>query len=270
MKNIFKILIGIFVIGSFAFLYSCEDEEKGFYDGPMLVSFTDGITDSYFVQETGDSGFEIQVGFTTPSNADRTVNLTISGDAKEGDQFTLASSNIIVPAGAVVGTLTVNGIYAGFIGQIDTLIVTLTGPDIAEFDTEYTLIMQRYCPFVGEDFEGVWSAVNDGTPGDDVTVTYLGGDTLLLDAIWSDQDFGPIKVIMHYDDPANFYVEILDQFVVDYGAPFGPVNVKQAGSSTFSACDLTMNLNFDPYFTETTFWFGGHSFFTELRFDSLK
>lgn len=271
MKNIFKILIGTFVIGSLAFLYSCEDEDKGFYDGPELASFTNGTTASYFVQETGDTGFEIQVGFTTASNTIRTVNFTISGDATEGEQYSLSSTSITVPAGSTIGTITVNGIYAGFTGQTDTLTLTLTGDNTAEFDATYTLIMQRYCPFVPEDFVGSWNALDhhNGTEYT-VNITHVEGDTLLIDAIWSHEGFGPQKVVMHHDDPTNFYIELLDQFVVDYGAPYGPVYIKEAGDSPFSVCDLTMEIHFDPYFTETSYFFGGHYFITQLTFNSSK
>jgi len=158
MKNIFKYLL-IVSLGVFVFS-SCEDEDKGIYDGPELVSFSDGTSGNYSVQETGDTGWEIQVGFTTTSNQARVVNYTISGDAADGEQFTLASNSITVPAGSVVGVLTVNGIYGGFTGQVDTLIVTLTGDNVAEFDNTYTLIMQRYCSYTVDDLVGSWSGID--------------------------------------------------------------------------------------------------------------
>ena len=187
MKNILKILIGVFVIGSFVFFYSCEDVDKGIYEGPALVSFTDGSTASYFVQETGDPGFEIQIGFTTKSSSARTVGFIISGDATTGQQFTLATNNITVPANSFVGTLTVNGIYAGFTGQIDTLIIALTGDNVASFDSVYTVYMQRYCPFDVAEFVGDWTAYEQSDYEDDpyspYTVTFEanpnGGDTLI-------------------------------------------------------------------------------------------
>ena len=205
MKNIFKILIGTFVIGSLAFLYSCEDEDKGFYDGPELASFTNGTTASYFVQETGDTGFEIQVGFTTVSNTARTVNFTISGDATEGEQYSLSSTSITVPAGSTVGTITVNGIYAGFTGQVDTLNIALTGDNAAQFDSTFSLIMQRYCPFLVDDFIGDWTAYEVSDYDGEYppyTVTFAanpnGGDTLVTSDIWP---YYPVKVT--FDDSAQ-------------------------------------------------------------------
>lgn len=251
--------MGVFVIGSIAFLHSCEDiDEKGFYEGPELVSFTDGTSASYFVQETNDPGFDIQVGFTTTSNVARTVNFSISGDATEGQQFNLASASITVPAGSTLGTLTVNGIYTGFTGQVDTLILALTGTNVAHFDSIYTLIMQRYCPFNVDDFIGDWTAYEqsdyEADPYDPYTVTFSanpnGGDTLVTSDIWP---YYPIKVTFDASNPANFFWNIPDQFLVDNLFGYGEARIQDLAPGSFSSCDQTMNIRYRVYVSAGNF-----------------
>lgn len=255
MKNIYKIFTIIALFGSSIFLNSCKEADPITYSGPALVSFSATTSGAYFVQETGDPGFEIQVGFTTASGSDRVVNFTVSGDAADGEQYTLASSSITVPANSYIGTLKVNGIYAGFTGQVDTLIVTLTGDDVANFDNTFTLVMQRYCPFAIDDFIGDWTAYEvsdyDGAYAPySLTFASDGDNSLVTSDIWP---YFPVVFTFDATDPANFICNIPDQFLADDLYGYGEARIVDLGGGSFSSCDGTITIRYKVYVSAGNF-----------------
>ena len=237
MKNIIIIL---FVLISFN---SCE-ENPIIYEGKPFVAFTSSEIGRYYVLKKDDEGYEIQIGVTETSSSDRSVSFSVSGDATEGEQYSLSSSTITIPAGKYTGSLKVNGLFDGFTGQVDTLIITLTGAEVADFDNSYTLIMQRLCPFDINDFVGVWNVVDFseyyGESTYDVTIEIEdeATKTMVVKNLWQNTP----NVYISFDDsePANLIFKIADQFYATHPTE-GEIRITEMTNSSFSSCEMVIN-----------------------------
>ncbi|MEO6220481.1 MAG: hypothetical protein ABIO81_08640, partial [Ginsengibacter sp.] len=104
---------------------------------PVLAEFAASTNiGQYFIKDDPNSVFKIPVGITTVSNVARTITFDVSSPtgAVEGQQYTLGTTSVTIPAGTAVDSISLKGIYAGFpAGRIDTLIFTITGGDVTVF-----------------------------------------------------------------------------------------------------------------------------------------
>jgi len=223
-------------------LNGCGEADPIIYDGDPFVSFTDGTMGDYFVQ-SDNAPFEVQVGIPAPLNSDHTVDLTVvysSGSA--GTQYNLPSS-VTIPAGAVTANIAVEGLFANLGGRKDTLVFALNGDKVANFNNEYTLYLQQFCPFVVDEFVGAWTA----TEVSDFNGAYApypvnlaanpnGGDTLITTDLWP---YELVKIVFDASDPANFQWHIPDQYQFTHPT-YGDVFITSINPGPFSACDLTL------------------------------
>ena len=255
MKNITIKLLSIFAV--VLLLNGCGEADPILYDGPTFVSFTDGVVGDYFVQ-ADNTPYPITVGIPAPASSDVTVNLNVvyaSGTA--GTHYDVPSS-VTIPAGAVTATFDVSGYFENLSGRKDTLVIELASSQIANFDTEYTLYLQQFCPFDINDFVGAWTAYEqsdyeaDPYPPYTVNFALVDGEpnTLVTTDIWPNF---PIKVVFNADDPANFYWNMPDQFLVDDLFGYGEARATDLGPGAFSACDLTASIRYKIYVSAGNF-----------------
>ena len=259
MKKIY-LLHAFLIISFFTFLNSCKKED--FVKPPTEVHFTDTIG-AYLVPDTNTTEFKIPVGLTQSSNVDQRVTISVSSPsgAVMGSQYTLGDTSIVIKAGQTLEYLTIKGIFGGYpAGRKDTLVFTIINSDAPhEFNSTYTLTMQRYCPVNINDFLGDYANTNEifGTNPygpylttiSSVTPLTATSGTIVVENIF-DAGWAPIIFTLDWTDPSNFKATLVQQSgIADAGTISSTYTGKdvsvrpfsgQAGS--FSSCDQTLTL----------------------------
>lgn len=176
-----------FVVVSVIFAFSCKKADIAIPQ--EQVHFMSTGTISYPVQEDPNSVFKFGIGLTTPAKTDRNITFSITSPtgALEGQQYTIASKNITIPAGEVIDSITLKGIFDGFpSGRRDTLVFTITGGDVPALIGSDVLkvVLQKFCPLdmsiFNGDFEVLQDDWEDYFPGDVVTLS-ASGNTVSFD-----------------------------------------------------------------------------------------
>lgn len=257
MKSKSLYLIAFFTAAMLA-LAGC-DKDDDVVVPPQLATFTGLNSAVYFVLDDPNSVYQVPVGVSTVSDKDRTINFTVSSPtgAQEGQQYTLGSTSVTIPAGEAVGYIDVRGIFAGFPqGRVDTLRFTLSSGEVApsDYNNTFDLVMQAFCEVDLSAFSGEYTAQDyddqgnpDGTP---YTVLLepgtASGNTgyVMLTGLWGVPL--PFRVDMNWENPANITTTVPDQdwFV---HSQYGQVRIQAAGNGTFSSCDNSMRINYEPY-----------------------
>lgn len=117
---------------------------------PEIAHFTNLSGGSYSITGPGVT-YKIPVGFTTVSDKDRTVTVSVSSPtgAVQGTHYTLPATTVTIPAGKAVDSLTVSGNYAQYLsGRKDTLVFTIVdakGAATNEYNSVYKLFMRGPC-----------------------------------------------------------------------------------------------------------------------------
>lgn len=224
---------------------------------------------TYYVTNSTTSVFKIPVGTTTKSNTSRVISVSISSptSAASGTQYTLASSTVTIPAGKVIDSLPVMGIFAGYAGtRIDTLVFKIgsgDGLDSSSYMNTYRLVLKKYCSVVLPDFAGVYNKafdIDDSDPTNptgpyeiDITSGTISGTTgyILMDNFW-DVGSQAIRLNLDWTSADNFKTTIPDQFLfVD--SRYGNARVRSAGNGTFSSCDKTFTVKYEVYVSAGSF-----------------
>ncbi len=251
-RNI-KIFTAVAAIGLFM---SCKKEDT-LTIPPTVATFAGKSSASYYVQDDPASAYTVTIGSTTAGSTDRKINFSVSSPtgAVEGAQYEIGTSSVTIPAGKTVADFDVRGLFAGYAqGQIDTLIIKLTSGDIpiAEFNNTFTLVIQKFCPVVLDDFLGDYANCFDTQSGSpdygpyfstfsSVTPTGPTSGTVVIDNFW---DVGTsITAELDWSDPANFKTNIPEQYLYD-DANYGPATIKPVGTGTFSSCDGTFSFSY--------------------------
>jgi hypothetical protein len=219
-------------------------------------------TESYFIQNSPTSVYKIPIGLSTVSDVDRVVNFTITSPtgAVAGTQYTLSHNNsITIPAGEVIDTLEIRGLFAGYpTGRKDTLVLQLTGGDVEAGGAlpSFKLVMQKYCDVILADLNGTYSntreSYSDGSSpyGPYTTVvknlTMVAGSTTKAEAfienIYND-GWADIKVVLDWTDPAGFKATIpLQPTGKNYGGAPTSVRSHSGKANSFSSCDKSFTL----------------------------
>ncbi len=213
---------------------------------------------NYFITDTPTSVFKIPIGISTVSNADRVLKFSISSPsgAVSGQEYTLPdSTSITIPAGMVVDSIPVKGIYSAYAsGRLDTLIFTITGGDVTPLSTnnKYTLMMQQYCNVVLNDLKGDYNNCYDNQAGSPPSGPYLitfsdivsTGPTTATATMVDLWGVGTTLTLnLDWTDPGNFKTFIPQQIL--YVDPtYGPVTASPAGTGTFSSCMDTFTISY--------------------------
>jgi len=237
---------------------------------PSLAEFSTPAgsnTGIYYIPDSAGSIFKIPVGFTTATNRDRIVTFTVNSPtgAQPGRQYGIDSQSVRIPAGEVLASITVRGIFDGIPNErADTLLFALTGGDAAIFaaNSTYTLILKRYCSVVLDEYSGDFMHCRDvdfyGLKTDDYPVNITAVPTGPFSARLNIRNlsagyFGPftpadpamdpgITVEMDWHDPGNFTTVLPTQpFYVD--RVYGPAKMNMSVGS-FSACTHSLILKY--------------------------
>ena len=269
MKKIFNIAFTV-VLATLT-MVSCKKESLK-YDGPVLAHFN-GATGSYFVEEEGESSFPIPIGITKPNDADVTLTIKVLTDestAVEGEDFTLQSSQVTIKAGEVISELVVLGNFAGLDEQKSVVFEIESSDKSAQYDQTYTLTMLRFCPFVRDEFVGLYGFVsefwNSDAEGNPISVEVEAiadpedENAILFKDLY--EEGIDIKVILDASDKSNFVTSFPKQKGWTSGA-YGDVSLS-SGSGKFSACDKT--LSYETEHTVSAGSFGKEqAFFTKIE-----
>ena len=266
MHSKLKISLGLLMV--VLAMSSCVKQK---FTTPELAEFASSSTSNkgtFFIADDPNSTFKVPVGVTTSSNKDRVISFTVTSPsgATEGQQYTIGTTSVTIPAGKVVDSISVKGIYAGVpVGVKDTLIFTITGGDAPVFTTysKYTLVLQRYCPVVLNDLLGAYAHCVDEDDGGNqygyysvnVTGTSTGPTSATLTITnLAKAAFGPFKltdavtnpgitVNLDWSNPGNFTAIVPTQdFYVDPTYGLAKMNTAVGG---FSSCEGTLTLQYN-------------------------
>lgn len=160
MKKITIKLLSLFAVA--LLMNGCGEADPILYSGPTFISFTDGTTGDYAVQE-GNAPFNVQVGIPAPASSEQTFSLSVvyaSGTA--GTHYDLPAT-VTIPSGSVTADVAVIGYFDNMTGRSDTLVFALTGTGVANFNNEYTVYLKQYCPSDPSLIVGTYTSVTDSS-----------------------------------------------------------------------------------------------------------
>jgi hypothetical protein len=170
-----------FVVMSVFVVFSCRKPDIA--TPPELSHFMNSAAISYPVQDIPNSVFKFGIGLTAPAKVDRNITFSVSSPtgAVEGQQYTVASKSITIPAGKTIDSISLKGIFNGFPGgRRDTLVFTITGGDVPALIGSDVLkvVLQKFCPLDMSIFSGNFEVLDDDWqdyfPGDVVTLSVSG------------------------------------------------------------------------------------------------
>ncbi len=251
-------------------LQSCKKQDITI--APEQAHFANKTSDSYFI--TGPTvSYPLLVGFTTVSNQDRTINISVSSPtgAVEGTHYSLNTKSITIPAGKALDSIILQGTYSQYLTlRKDTLIFTITDASgkPSDYNSTLKLFMRGPC-FQTEidgkmndllnDYNNTIEVFGSGAPYGPYTTTITEVNqtspttgTIKVTNIW-DTGWGPITFTLDWTDPANSKVSVVPQStgIGDAGDLNGAyagmdVAVRPFGTQTgtFSYCNQTFTLKF--------------------------
>ncbi|HEX8315651.1 MAG TPA: hypothetical protein VF609_11690 [Flavisolibacter sp.] len=260
MKKIKNLFLFSFLATAF---FACKKEEISI--PPTVSEFTASTSlGTYFIQNSPNSSFKIPVGLTAASTSPTTINFTVTSPtgATAGTQYTVESTTITIPAGKVVDTITVKGLFAGYpTGRRDTLVFKITGGTVgaASWSNTYTLVMQKSCNVDLNSFLGNYTRTNEFfgsaygpylTSISSVTPISATKGRIVVQNLY-DSGWGPIEFELDWTDPANFKATVIPKSAGIANA--GTISSTYAGrqvavrpfageEGTFSSCDGTLTL----------------------------
>ncbi|HVG14237.1 MAG TPA: hypothetical protein VM935_04720 [Chitinophagaceae bacterium] len=258
----------LFVFSLFFGIMSCKKQET--LIAPAAAGFTATTTTAtYFIQNTPGSVYKIPIGVTSASKVDRTINFTVTSPtgAVAGSQYTVTSSSVTIPAGKVVDSISVKGLFAGYAipGRRDTLVFTITGGDItpSSYANVFKLVLLKSCDVVAANLIGNYANSTDTYNGAASTRPNYNASisgwtpmtatsaTVIFKNIGatSDNGWGPfsaadgslnpgITATLSWSDPGNQTISIASQNYFNDGTG----NSTITGTGSFSSCDQTFTI----------------------------
>src|SRR5690606_9808619 len=158
-----------------------------------------------------------------------------------------------------VGTIELKGLFSGFpANRRDTLVLKLETGDVmpAEFNNEFTVVLQRYCDVDISSLLGSYTQCYDDGSYGPYTINVLeavstGANTgyITVDNLW---DYGyaatPVRINLDWTDPANFLTNIpTGQPLQPNTGSYGQSWVRPVGNGSFSSCDNSFTLRYQVY-----------------------
>jgi hypothetical protein len=271
IMNFKKIYTALFLLGLIA-LEACTKEKQNDIVVPTAMAEFPTTSNTqvsgvqigtYFIKDDPNSVFNIPVGISNYSGKGATnVTFTVTSptNAALGAQYNLVSPSVTIPAGQVLDSIRVKGLFAGYpVGRKDTLVFTITGGDFPAFPNYnvYKLVTQKYCDVVLGNLTGLYSNSSDAGYGPYVANVASGTSTGATSAKLVIKNFGQaywgpfaptdptvatgIAVNIDWSNPASFKASIPKQpFYTD--ATYGPAMI--SGSGTFSSCANTITVTY--------------------------
>jgi hypothetical protein len=237
---------------------------------PAQTTFVNQTSGVYFI--TGPNVVDsIPVGVTSVASVDRSVLISVTSPsgATSGNQYTLASNTITIPANQAIGYIVVKGNFNLYNGtpKKDTLVFTFGNAKTSslppsDFNNTFTLVMSGPC-FEGDvnltDLLGDYTNTNEnfsGTPFGPYTTTISAVQqltpttgTITVDNIF-DAGWNSITFTLNWTDPTNRTVTLVQQSGIGDAGTINPaytgddITVKPVAApiGTFSACHQTLVL----------------------------
>ncbi len=264
------------------FLASCDKTEPYETTDPEEAAhFTGARNQTYSVLVDPAPVFNLEVGTTNVTSADRTISYTVTSPsgAAAGTQYNIDNSGtVLIPAGKAVGTIDIRANFSEYsTGRKDTLIIALTTPTVKIAQFQDTIILIIKGPVFGcsednvtltdvigsypntlEDFDGTAYGPYPTTISA-VTLTSPTTGTITVTNIFDD-GWGPITFELDWTDPLNRTTKVVDAVIAntDAGTVFGaaydgipiivtaPFNaIAQYEFGTYSYCNRTFTLNME-------------------------
>jgi len=224
------------------------------------------VTNATYIMTSANDVYRLKIGTTNVSDHDRTVNISVSSPtgATTGTQYTLSKTSVTIPAGKVIDSIDVKGVFAQYTsGRKDSLVFTITGGDVSpsSFNSTLKLFLRGPC-FDGDvDLNSMAGTYANSTDPDDpkytATVTNLAGVTATtgtgkIGNLWD--WFAPVTINFDWTDPNNTTVAIPLQYSgqdYDVGMPI-LIRTSPGKTNKFSVCnqrfDLIVDIIVDNYF----------------------
>ncbi|NII24018.1 hypothetical protein HB364_02925 [Pseudoflavitalea sp. X16] len=221
----FKSLLILGLVSGMAYSLNGCKKNDGIVITNTAALFADAAEEgSYFIPDDPGTVFKIPVGITAAAGKDVTFQFTVTSPsgAVEGQQYTLASKSITIPAGKTVDSISLKGIFDAYDGgRKDTLIFKITsgGVPVVSGSGEYTVILQQFCPLVMSEFAGDFKVLvdewEDYPPGTTIPLTVSGNKVSFYYNVAPDANMKPIEIAI---DPVTFETSVAPQTYGDYGS----------------------------------------------------
>jgi hypothetical protein len=261
MNKLKNLSLGL--MASVLLIAGCKPKDSDILTDPELVAtFTNRTGGDFYIQNVPNATFKVPVGITKPLDEPVTITVSVSSPtgAQAGQQYNLPSTTVTIPAGKVVDSLTVQGLFSGYAtSRIDTLVfrITSSNPAAAPYNNTYRLVLQKYCAVTLSSFAGAWTQTNDndGTPIYTSTVAAITAVNqtsattgyIMVTGLWGVPGSGPIRVNLDWTNPANFKTDIPTGQPLYIHPTYGQASVRPQGSGTFSSCNNTLTLRYQVY-----------------------
>jgi hypothetical protein len=237
---------------------------------------TDADTASTYYIKSDNATFKIPIGVTTVSDKDRTIQLCYtSSTAMAGTQYT-APATVVIPAGKVVDTLVIQGMFAGYplSSRKDLLTIKICGGDVPAnaYWSTYYLTLRKYCDVIFPDLTGDYNStmeyLNDGSfnygPYSTavINLTSTGPTTGSGDFVnLFDYGWNNIHFTMDWTDPSNFKINVpLQATGATYTATNGNYAYIQGTGGSFSSCDQTFTITVNLLDNSQGLQYAGYQF----------
>lgn len=242
-------------------------------------------TVTYFIRSTPGDELKIPLGTTTVSNSPRTIQFSYTSNTAQNGVHYNAPTSVTIPAGQVLDTLRIKGVYAAYSGtRVDTLVVKISGGDIPRNQSRDSVrvILRKYCDVVLADLMGAYPNTRElwGTSAYGPYLTTVSAATPLtattaritVENIY-DYGWGPINFILDWADPKNFKATVVEQSsgIADAGTLSAAYAGQQVAvrpmagqQGTFNMCDQQLNLSMQLGVAGVG-WFGNHYTVTMRR-----
>ncbi len=216
MKKFKSLALGL-VAAATLFLAGCDKTIEYPIDiPPTQAHFMNKEVLTYQIL-TPNSSYKIPVGVTTAADVDRQITISVNSPsgAVAGVEYTINSNIITIPAGKVVDTLVIKGNLARYLNEeVDTLVLTITEPNITPSDYNKTLklILRGPCPIRLATYLGNWNAketFGTGAPYGPYSAPITAVDStsptsaiITVANLW-DNGWEPIKFTLDWSDLRN-------------------------------------------------------------------
>lgn len=266
-------LLGLVACATVALTGCDKTKEYDVIVPPSQATFLYKSIGTYYIKNAPTSTYKIPIGLTKASSTPTVVNVTVTSNtgAQLGTQYTLPSLSVTIPAGKVVDTLVVNGIFSGYntpTPRVDTLKFAIQSGDYpkSDYNDTFKLVLRKYCDVLESELVGDYNSTRDyynvttasastyNATISNWTSTGATTATVLIKNLGATADvgFGPflptdgaatgLTAVLDWTNPANFTITVASQPYVASLYTYGASTI--SGSGTFSSCDQTFSINY--------------------------
>ncbi|MBS2100376.1 DUF4843 domain-containing protein [Carboxylicivirga linearis] len=171
---------------------SCQQNEIEQYNGPSQIHFLEQ-SGSMIVNESNPL-YTIEVGVSKAVDTDRTFEVVIDSEkstAEEGVNFVVVNNQLVIPAGEVLGSIDVQGVYEGSEPNGVKLVLQLysaNSNELAGYNNSFELNLFKFCDFDRDAFIGTYRVYEHSYFGEfEYEVEITAGDdpySVFVDGFW--------------------------------------------------------------------------------------